>query len=109
MTEFIGRKKELLNLKDLGQKRQASIVVIKGRRRIGKSRLAAEFAKDKPVFLQFTGLAPEGGMTDQTQRDAFARQLNKQLKLLPLTFLDWTDAFNHLSSHLTKKPTVILM
>lgn len=48
-------------------------------------------------------------MTDQTQRDAFARQLSKQMKLLPMTFLDWIDAFNHLSSHLTAEPTVILM
>jgi len=109
MTEFVGRKEELLKLKDLSQKRQANIVVIKGRRRIGKSRLIAEFAKDKPVFLHFTGLAPESGMTDQTQRDAFARQLSKQMKLLPMTFLDWTDAFDHVSSHITKEPTVILM
>lgn len=51
MAVFIGREKELLKLKDLAQKRQASVVVIKGRRRIGKSRLAAEFAKDKNFFF----------------------------------------------------------
>lgn len=109
MGIFVGREKELLNLKDLSQKRQASIVVIKGRRRIGKSRLAAEFAKEKHLFLSFTGLAPERGMTDQTQRDAFARQLSQQMNLLPMTFLDWTDALNNLSSKLTGEPTVILM
>lgn len=107
MTIFIGRKQELIKLKDLVQKRQASLVVIKGRRRIGKSRLAAEFAKDK-VFLSFTGLTPENGMTDQSQRNAFAIQFAQQLKLPPMTFIDWSDAFNNLSFHLTNKPTVIL-
>ncbi len=108
MTIFIGRDRELLKLRDLEQKRQSNVVVIKGRRRIGKSRLAAEFAKDKQ-FLSFTGLAPERGMTDQTQRDNFARQFAKQLKLLPLTFTDWTDAFDHLASHLNGRETVILL
>jgi AAA+ ATPase superfamily predicted ATPase len=82
-------------------------VVIRGRRRIGKSRLAEEFAKDK-IFLPFTGLAPTEHINDQSQRDAFARQLAKNFKFPPLTFLDWQDAFEHLSNSITNKKTVIL-
>lgn len=108
MKFFIGRQKELQKLKDLKQKKQASAVVIKGRRRIGKSHLAAEFAKDQ-VFLSFSGIAPEPGTNSQTQRDVFARQLNAHYKQPPMTFTDWTDAFNHLSAHLTNDPTVILL
>ena len=107
MAAFVGRKQELIKLNDLAQKRQASLVVIKGRRRIGKSRLAAEFAKDK-IFLSFTGLTPESGMTDQSQRDAFAVRLAQQFKLPPMTFTDWSNAFNNLSFHLNDKPIVIL-
>ncbi len=44
MSLFIGRKKELKRLHSLLQMQRSSIVVIKGRRRIGKSRLASEFA-----------------------------------------------------------------
>src|SRR5262249_1269726 len=40
MTTFIGRKKELDALIGLKRKATASLVVIRGRRRIGKSRLA---------------------------------------------------------------------
>jgi uncharacterized protein len=90
----------------LPQKRQSSLVVIKGCRRIGKNRLTAEYAKDK-IFLLFTGITPEADTTAQTQPDNFARQLSKHFSLLPMTFTDWTDAFNHLSSHLNDKPTVI--
>jgi hypothetical protein len=38
-TPFFGRERELARLKELTAKKSASLVVIKGRRRIGKSRL----------------------------------------------------------------------
>ncbi len=44
MTRFIGREKELESLKGLLQKKSSSLVVIRGRRRIGKSRLAEEYS-----------------------------------------------------------------
>ena len=40
---FFGRKREMQILQRLLTKRTASLAVIKGRRRIGKSRLAEEF------------------------------------------------------------------
>jgi len=51
---FIGRKQELETLRRLLTKNVASLVVIRGRRRIGKSRLIQEFAKDYK-FCQFSG------------------------------------------------------
>ena len=86
---------------------EPALVVIKGRRRIGKSRLVEEFGKDKK-FLPFSGLAPVKGVTAQDQRDAFARQLSILFHLPPFTFTDWSDAFAHLSRFLTEQPTVIL-
>ena len=47
VAQYIGRKKFLQQLTNLEQKPKASIVVIKGRRRVGKSRLVEEFAKNK--------------------------------------------------------------
>ena len=58
---FVGRDNELRRLEDLSKSGRACLVVIKGRRRIGKSRLAEEFGKDK-VFLPFSGLAPVKGV-----------------------------------------------
>lgn len=107
MKKFIGRKHEIQRLKDLECLKRASLVVIKGRRRIGKSSLAEEFAKGKRL-LAFSGLAPIDQVTAQDQRDAFARQFAKNMKLPPLTFLDWADAFSHITNHLTNEPTVIL-
>lgn len=44
-NKFVGREKELHQLQDLWNYNIARFVVIKGRRRIGKSRLIEEFAK----------------------------------------------------------------
>jgi hypothetical protein len=107
MKPFVGRDNELRRLEDLLKSGRACLVVIKGRRRIGKSRLAEEFGKNK-IFLPFSGLAPVKGVTAQNQRDAFARQLSTLFNIPPFTFTDWGDAFAHLSRQLTASPTVIL-
>ena len=107
MKPFVGRDNELRRLEDLSKSGRACLIVLKGRRRIGKSRLAEEFGKDK-VFLPFSGLAPIKGVTAQDQRDAFAREVSTLFHLPPFTFTDWSDAFAHLTRHLTKKSTVIL-
>ena len=107
MKPFVGRDNELKKLEDLSKLDRACLAVLKGRRRIGKSRLAEEFGKGK-AFLSFSGLAPVKGVTAQDQRDAFAHQLTTLFQLPPFSFSDWSDAFAHLSRHLTEKPTVIL-
>jgi AAA+ ATPase superfamily predicted ATPase len=107
MRKYIGRQKILAQLKTLEQKNKASLVVIKGRRRIGKSRLAEEFGKDK-IFVPFTGYPPTENSSDQEQLNTFAEQLCNNFKLAPCTFLRWSDAFNALGSHLNDQPTVVL-
>lgn len=106
---FIGRKNELNRLKALHKKKTPNLVVVKGRRRVGKSRLINFFALSCPEnrLWDFAGLAPQESMNDQSQRDHFARQLATHLKLPPFTFQDWTDAFEHLSSHI-KSGDIIL-
>lgn len=99
---FIGRKIELERLAAQYQRKAASLVVVKGRRRIGKSRLILEFAKSigKHRFWSFAGLAPQDGISAHEQRDNFGRQLAAMLKVSPIAFEDWSDAFERLSLHL---------
>jgi len=107
---FVGRTQELDRLKSLHNKRLPGLVVIKGRRRIGKSRLIAEFASKnlQNKLWDFSGLAPQAGMTAQTQRSHFARQLALLLKIPPLSFEDWSDAFEHLSLHVKAGDIILL-
>lgn len=106
---FIGRTQELKRLKTLHDKKIPALVAIKGRRRIGKSRLIAEFASQNTQYTlwDFSGLAPSDGMTAQTQRDHFARHLALLLKIPPITFQDWSDAFAHLSLHVSPGDIVL--
>ncbi len=92
---FVDRKQELATLKRLIYKKTPSFVVIKGRRRIGKSRLIYEFIKGFPAY-HFIGLAPEKETTAQSQRDEFVRQLHEQVELPPIVANDWGDIFTWL-------------
>lgn len=105
--EFIGRTQEIKQLKALQDRKRAALVVIKGRRRIGKSRLAAEFGKTAR-FINLTGMAPETGTTAQDQRDLLTNQLAHCLDKPVISFPDWMGVFYFLSSQLTPEPTVIL-
>jgi AAA+ ATPase superfamily predicted ATPase len=112
MTDkYIGREKNLAQLRALEHKNKASLVVIKGRRRIGKSRLAEEFGKDK-IFIPFTGYPPTDDATNQDQLNSFAEQLCLYFKMSARTFLSWSDAFNALGSAIKdntdNKLTVVL-
>lgn len=88
---FAGRKPELKRLSRLLSKKSASLVVIRGRRRIGKSRLIEEFAK-KYKFLQFEGIAPIDAGSAQQQRDNFSNQLS-QYGMPKIQANDWSDLF----------------
>ncbi len=105
---FIGRKRELQILRDLLQRRIASLVVVKGRRRIGKSRLITEFAKGAK-FLSFTGLPPAKGITAKVQRDEFARQLARLFTIPTPYSSDWSDLFWHLAHHTKTGRQIILL
>jgi AAA+ ATPase superfamily predicted ATPase len=86
---------------------KAHLVVIRGRRRIGKSRLVEE-AKGKHRMLSFTGIAPSEGIDAQAQRQTYANQLSRQLNLPEMIFRDWGQAFEFLHRSLLQEPLIIL-
>ncbi len=98
---FIGRSFEIQKINNQIKQSGPNLVVIKGRRRVGKSRLIQEVGKQYR-YLSFAGLPPAPGVTDQTQRDNFGRQLAQLLNIAPITFTDWADAFYTLSQSLSE-------
>lgn len=94
---FFGREKELSALSELQKKKSASLVVIKGRRRIGKSRLAREYGKFFERCLLFTGLPPTKGVGSEKQRKEFIRKM-EELKIPRLPGNDWGDLFRDLAN-----------
>ena len=104
---FFGRKRQMKILQRLQTKRTASLVVIKGRRRIGKSRLTEEFAKPFNHYI-FVGLPPEKGVTSQKQRDNFASQMERELSMPKPRADDWGDLFWFLANQ-TKDGRVVIV
>ena len=76
---FFGREDLLQRLQDLWGKKVSSLVTCRGRRRIGKSTLIEQFAKQsKARFIKIEGLKPESRTTKEDELDAFASQLSSQ-------------------------------
>lgn len=93
MTQFHGRETELELLTQAVNRKSASLIVLKGRRRIGKTRLLEELALKVEKAYFFAGLVPTPPTTAQSQREEFARQLIRNLGIPAVKADDWGDLF----------------
>jgi AAA+ ATPase superfamily predicted ATPase len=104
--QFIGREAEMARLKGLLTTRSASLIVVRGRRRIGKSRLLAEFGKEiKSLF--FSGNPPTPRTTAKAQRNVFVKQLERN-GIPGVQPDDWGNILWHLSRHIQKGRVLIV-
>lgn len=103
---FVGRKKELSQLKRVIESKKSELVVIKGRRRIGKSRLVEEACKNKRM-ITLSGIAPVERVTAHDQRQSFARQMALQLSIPEPKSEHWEDLFWHLADR-TKHGRIVI-
>ncbi len=106
-TPFYGRERELDRLKGLFGKRSSSLITLRGRRSIGKTRLVQEFAKGY-TFYHFTGLVPTSATTKQSQLEEFSRQLTEQTGLPRFRVDSWTPLFHMLSQRLQEERIILL-
>ena len=106
---FIGRSVELERLNDLLEMPVASLVVVKGRRRIGKSRLLREFAKKIKQTYFFSGLPPTPETTAQSQRQEFNHQLTRELNIRGVSAENWGDMLWHLAQKTQKGQVLIVL
>lgn len=88
---FIGREKELKFLQDKYTEKSGQLIVLYGRRRVGKTETLREFCKDKPhVFFSCTQT------TDRVQlRNFSGRMLREDIPARNYisAFADWEKAF----------------
>ena len=100
---FIGRTAELERLHKIGTAHEASIIIMYGRRRIGKTELIEQAFRDRNL-LKFEGIE---GLSHKAQLAHALQQLVKytESKLLGKTILtSWREFFEVLSDY-TKKGT----
>lgn len=91
MAAIIGRKKEIQELQRIHDKSEASLVVVYGRRRVGKTYLVNQMFANKGFAFKVTGLYDQ---TKRTQLKNFTMAMresfgNKELEIPA----EWLDAF----------------
>jgi AAA+ ATPase superfamily predicted ATPase len=82
MIMFIDRKEELDKLLEIAKSKKAELVLVYGRRRVGKSRLLVEFAKKTDALYLLADIS-------ENILDILARQVNKEF----VKFSTWEDFF----------------
>ncbi len=88
---FVGREAELKFLQDKYEEKKGQLIVLYGRRRVGKTETLKEFCKNKPhIFFSCTQ------STDAVQLAKFSKQMlreNIPAKQYISEFADWERAF----------------
>jgi len=111
MKPFIGRTRELADLEATAGLPGAKFIVIKGRRRVGKSRLAQEFGKRHPhmAFHYLTGLPPLNPPSASVERDNFASQLARVFKMPKPKADNWEDLLWHLADRVKGGNAILVL
>lgn len=104
---FIGREYELNFLNERYASNQAELIVLYGRRRVGKTELLTEFCKGKKhIFFSCNEY------TDGKQLEDFSRKLlsfdDKLLKVIK-KFYDWESAFTALGEIVQDEKVVVVI
>lgn len=108
MAKFFGREDELALFQRLKKKKMASLVVVKGRRRAGKSSLAEQAGASFDFFYSFSGLPPTDRASIRGQLEEFSRQISRQFNMPYALYQDWGDAFWAVAKHI-KQGNVLLL
>ena len=91
--KFIGRKRELAKLDEIYRGEGTRLVVITGRRRVGKTRLVTEFAEDKDhIRIQFEKRQVKYNLAKLN------RAIGKKAGIPTPNFSDLVDSFEYIRS-----------
>jgi len=97
IREFVDRESELRLLEEEWKKPGGRLIILYGRRRIGKTRLIGEFVRDKPGVLYFAEDTSPSLQMRQLQASC-AAFLNDSL-LATLEINSWEQLFTYLATH----------
>ncbi|MDR2541932.1 MAG: ATP-binding protein [Treponema sp.] len=100
---FAGREKELEELENLYKTKTYQMVIIYGRRRIGKSTLINQFIHDKRSIL-FTATETDS----RRNLESFSQLVMKLKDVKGAAFSGWEQAFNEIAA-LSKEPLILVI
>lgn len=99
---IIGREKEMARLQHCMESTRSELVIVYGRRRVGKTFLVDQFFNGKFDFTFVGG----HNLSQRIQLQNFAKALRQATDATSsLTFKNWFEAFDALENHLESLPT----
>ena len=98
--KIIGRKNEIRRLNSCIQETQSQLIIVYGRRRVGKTYLVNQFFHNTFAF-KITGAY---GQTRKNQLRNFAAELKRKTGKTQRIPIDWIEAFDFLREYLEKLP-----
>ena len=103
---FIGRESELKFLNDRYKSPNAELIVLYGRRRVGKTELIKEFCKDKNHIFYLCN-----EYTNNVQLANFSKKIlgYSTNNLISDSFSDWERAFNYLGELSSDEKIIIVI
>ncbi len=104
---FLNREKELNFLHSQFARKEASFIVIYGRRRVGKTSLIKEFIKDKSSLFFMADKQSEKGILDRFAKTASTFLEDEFLE--KLTFNTWEDFFGYITQKLDESKKYVLV
>lgn len=101
---FVGREREIDTLNKLYHQKKFQMVVLYGRRRVGKTTLISKFIEDKPAIFYTAQEA-----NDTINLSMFSKKLYKFFGIPETTgsFVDWNSAFEFLAEKAKEKQFVL--
>ncbi len=101
-TAFIGRQDELKQLASIANRREASIIVTYGRRRVGKTELLEQAFRDRNI-LKFEGIEGQPESTQKVNVLAELAQYCEDPYIAKLQLESWKDIFSLIAKHIDKQ------
>jgi len=102
---FIGREKELQELNRFYSRNDFQMIVLYGRRRVGKTTLLKEFTKDKSAVLFFSEQSNEKLNLEKISRELFDHFEEKHLE----NFTSWDKVFGYVGEKSTHERFILVL
>ena len=105
---FVNRTEELEILENEYRKNSANLIIIYGRRRIGKTRLIEEFLKNKPDFIYYLASDEKEELQIKELKERIARFLNDDF-LLAQEIREWKTLFDYIKKVWPKEKKIVFV
>lgn len=102
-SQFVGRKKELEYLEDRYASKDFELILIYGRRRVGKTELIKKFMEDKGSIYCLASLEDKENQLESVKRDMY-----KHFGGVRPDIQRWTDLFEYFSEKAEDKTVLII-